>query len=242
MKKFLIGCASFIAIAAGSSIGANAANVTVTDVGFTGASVTVSGSINGNPINKSENSGLITLTTSGGPIIPVFCIDLFHNIGIGSQNPALPYTFGTIVADSSINPAGLGGNPLVAPIPGQIQTLANIGYYDYVHNLGSNDIYAALQGAIWTIEYNTNGNNLTVVGSPTINTLIATYQAYAVAHPAPYSVSLFPGADGQAFGSGQAFSPGVPEPATWAMMLLGFAGLGFAGYRRNQGDRVKLSA
>ena len=25
---------------------------------------------------------------------------------------------------------------------------------------------------------------------------------------------------------------GVPEPSTWAMMLIGFAGLGFAGYRR----------
>jgi hypothetical protein len=24
----------------------------------------------------------------------------------------------------------------------------------------------------------------------------------------------------------------VPEPATWAMMLLGFASLGFVGYRR----------
>ena len=26
----------------------------------------------------------------------------------------------------------------------------------------------------------------------------------------------------------------VPEPSTWAMMLVGFAGLGFAGYRRNK--------
>jgi hypothetical protein len=26
--------------------------------------------------------------------------------------------------------------------------------------------------------------------------------------------------------------PAIPEPSTWAMMLLGFAGLGFAGYRR----------
>jgi hypothetical protein len=25
---------------------------------------------------------------------------------------------------------------------------------------------------------------------------------------------------------------GVPEPATWAMMILGFLGIGFVGYRR----------
>ena len=28
--------------------------------------------------------------------------------------------------------------------------------------------------------------------------------------------------------------PPVPEPSTWAMMLIGFAGLGFAGYRRRR--------
>ena len=26
----------------------------------------------------------------------------------------------------------------------------------------------------------------------------------------------------------------IPEPSTWAMMLLGFAGLGFVGYRRSR--------
>jgi hypothetical protein len=116
-------------------------------------------------------------------------------------------------------------------VPGEIQTLANLGYADYVHGTGNADIYAGLQGAIWDIEYNQNGNNLTVTGSSTVNDLIASDIAYAVAHPAAYSISLFPGADGQAFGSGQGFSAGVPEPSTWAMMLLGFAGLGFAGYR-----------
>ena len=30
-------------------------------------------------------------------------------------------------------------------------------------------------------------------------------------------------------------TPGVPEPSTWALMLLGFAGLGLAGYRRSRG-------
>jgi hypothetical protein len=34
------------------------------------------------------------------------------------------------------------------------------------------------------------------------------------------------------------FSSGVPEPATWAMMLMGFAGLGFIGYRRAKTNGV----
>ena len=34
------------------------------------------------------------------------------------------------------------------------------------------------------------------------------------------------------FGVGsQVVTPGVPEPATWATMLIGFAGLSFLGYR-----------
>jgi hypothetical protein len=31
---------------------------------------------------------------------------------------------------------------------------------------------------------------------------------------------------------------GAPEPSTWAMLALGFAGLGFAGYRKARGQRV----
>jgi hypothetical protein len=33
----------------------------------------------------------------------------------------------------------------------------------------------------------------------------------------------------------------TPEPSTWAMLLLGFAGLGFAGYRKAQGGRIAPS-
>jgi hypothetical protein len=37
------------------------------------------------------------------------------------------------------------------------------------------------------------------------------------------------------FGRGQPIGA-VPEPSTWAMMLIGFAGLGFASYRRSRKD------
>jgi hypothetical protein len=41
---------------------------------------------------------------------------------------------------------------------------------------------------------------------------------------------------GLAFGgvtaAGLAVTPAVPEPSTWAMLLLGFAGIGFMAYRR----------
>jgi hypothetical protein len=34
------------------------------------------------------------------------------------------------------------------------------------------------------------------------------------------------------------FTPGAPEPSTWAMMLLGFAGMGFLGYRSAREPRA----
>jgi hypothetical protein len=38
--------------------------------------------------------------------------------------------------------------------------------------------------------------------------------------------------------SAASIPPSIPEPSTWAMLLLGFAGLGFAGYRKAQSGRI----
>jgi hypothetical protein len=35
---------------------------------------------------------------------------------------------------------------------------------------------------------------------------------------------------------------GVPEPSTWAMMLVGFAGLGFAAFRTRKSERAIVAA
>jgi PEP-CTERM motif len=36
-------------------------------------------------------------------------------------------------------------------------------------------------------------------------------------------------------------TPGVPEPSTWAMMILGFAGIGFMAYRRKSRGALRLA-
>jgi PEP-CTERM motif len=41
--------------------------------------------------------------------------------------------------------------------------------------------------------------------------------------------------------SGSVTSTPIPEPRTWAMMLLGFAGLGYAGYRRTRRATVTIA-
>jgi hypothetical protein len=42
-------------------------------------------------------------------------------------------------------------------------------------------------------------------------------------------------------GFGFTYNANIPEPATWAMMLTGFAGLGYAGYRRAVRGRAALA-
>jgi hypothetical protein len=37
------------------------------------------------------------------------------------------------------------------------------------------------------------------------------------------------------------FDMGTPEPSTWAMMALGFACLGYAGFRRNGKSKVAIA-
>jgi PEP-CTERM motif-containing protein len=43
-------------------------------------------------------------------------------------------------------------------------------------------------------------------------------------------------------GTGQVFTVSVPEPSTWALMLLGFAGVGLSALRRNAMRRRRAIA
>jgi hypothetical protein len=52
--------------------------------------------------------------------------------------------------------------------------------------------------------------------------------------------ALGPGSTGEIAGMGTTFGS-VPEPSTWAMMIIGFAGLAYAGFRKTKSVRA-LSA
>ena len=56
----------------------------------------------------------------------------------------------------------------------------------------------------------------------------ATNEAFTTLYSAPSDVSI----------RGVSFAPSVPEPSTWSMLLIGFAGLGFAGYRASRRSAV----
>ena len=150
--------------------------------------------------------------------------------------PALKARPAPVTTDSSdaSSPSGPGnGNPLSATVSGEIQTLADIGVSKYIYDstdplLG--DIETAIAGAIWTVEY-----DATVTSSNSeINALIASYVSYAEANPQTFSLGLFPDGDTEGFANTQGFVVGtpVPEPSTWAMALIGFAGLAYAAFRR----------
>jgi hypothetical protein len=57
----------------------------------------------------------------------------------------------------------------------------------------------------------------------------AAYTYYAFGASA---IAIAQGNADQEFGAVGALNPSVPEPSTWAMLLLGFAGIGFMAYRR----------
>ena len=61
---------------------------------------------------------------------------------------------------------------------------------------------------------------------------------------APFSMTegaaLVLRADGSVTGFNQAMQTGVPEPSTWAMLIIGFAGLAWAGLRRAKSARFAL--
>jgi hypothetical protein len=200
MKLFCTALlAGGILAAAGS---ASAASLVITDV-ETGnpdlANVTIAGY--GQPWTTP-----ILMTEQGGGTLVVFCDDLNHDVNVGGGQHLLYHT-GLVTVD------GLG-NPLSEAVSNEMGQLANIGKFDYA--TGNEDGAIAAQAAIWGIEYGAAVSS----SDPTIETdILADLQVKDNGRGYAFGIISDDGRQSQITG-------GVPEPATWAMMLSGFFGLG----------------
>ena len=176
-------------------------------------------------------AGLIHLTTTSGTV-DVWCVDL---------PDVFIQTGGTYDVGSSALLNGSPGVPsLTADQIGEIGALVEYGtplvYHPGLYT--SDQVAAAIQVAIWEIEY---GVNPPMIGGLKYSLPIGS--PFEASLAAQYLNNVGPGNPwSEYFGfkvlytdqttNNQTLLTTVPEPSTWAMMLLGFAGLGFAGYRR----------
>jgi hypothetical protein len=216
-----------VGLAMGLAAAGSAAADTVTGAGFYPTeSITYEGTIN--------NAGSGPFTRLTGPIqlnfdgsqtpVWVFCVDWNHNVGVGlGYQAAVDYTYNLapVKTDSTGVLSGTG-LPLSETVSGEIQTLVNLGVAAANSGAASDDQLAAFQAAIWDIEYGLtqNAGDASASEIATINADIA----YAQANPSnSYALAFYDPAGGS-----QALATTVPEPTTWALMLVGFGGLGGA--------------
>ena len=110
---------------------------------------------------------------------------------------------------------------------------------------------ASISGGLWSIDDNgtlvLNGDLLSTLNSPAYDSLNAfgTGAGDFVHGWNTLTMTVIAPTDNfyeAARLEGMVIGAGVPERSTWAMMLLGFAGLGYAGYRRAKSGRTILAA
>jgi hypothetical protein len=166
----------------------------------------------------SYYTGPIVLSTTVGSLT-VYCADLSHTI-----YPGTTYTY----AYGALTENGLGQS-LSQPLSNELGQIAEIGKNALAH--GNDDLAAAAQAAIWGLEYNitpTFANPLGAIASDYSGLLTTSYH-----NNGAWGEALIPVGEGWPVNpyATQQMVVGVPEPSTWAMMLAGFACLGFVGYR-----------
>jgi hypothetical protein len=215
--------------------GAQAETVDYTSYSFYGINVQLT-----TPASVSGGAGQITLQTTGQPTsLLAWCLDV-SNFLTGSGHYAVdPFTLSTVLT-------GLNGVPTTLS-QGTLNTISWLVHDGNAAVAGGATtlVSAEYQVAIWKTEYGSSFGMVDPGGSflSDVNGLIT---AAGDAAPLGFALSfLDPGlADNQTLvteSTDLSRTTPVPEPSTWALMILGFAGVGFMAYRRkNQGLAFRI--
>lgn len=220
-------------VLAAAAVPAAAIDLTLTSAGiYSPGTVVVTNPGPGAQSTMTDLASIVRFTaTRDGRAIDIlgFCIDLFHPITVGIDGQTrtnLNYVTAPLTTDSA------GGALSIAQVR-QIGGLAEIGF-GIARGNGPDKAarLAAIQQAIWTIEYPTLSF---AAGSPH-----AAQQGFVHEY-----LALAPGLSGPARTiyaadrSTQGFVvAGVPEPGTWAMLVVGFGLVGAATRRGKTVRRV----
>jgi hypothetical protein len=170
-------------------------------------------------VNGADAYSMPVTYTSGLKSLVEFCEDASHDVYLGAT-----YTLSSFTLTAANSLATIGYALTPAEI-GREGALVNYGEMLVKSGAADYDI-AGVQDAIWTVGGNivTPGNALQQLG---MNTALA----WSVGKSESVSSLYGPGA--------QLVSGAVPEPATWALMLIGFGVVGAAARHR---ARIAASA
>jgi hypothetical protein len=147
--------------------------------------------------------------------------------------PGITYSIDPLVATGYIYETG-SGNPNFASA--DLPSIGNPTPYDlYLWN-GTSFVFDTTLGADKVFDFGNGGvSEFEVLG-------IDPKLGIDPTNPTAFITGLtFEGA-GSFTGTMTPITTSIPEPSTWAMMLIGFAGLGYAGYRRARTGVVSRAA
>ena len=145
-----------------------------------------------------------------------------------------PYAFAPPIAPH-LAAASVGQTVRISVLDQAHAALAACADWVIVEGAGGSNAYSSgtiylevsKVGNVYTSAYSSNGINWTTLGSETNTTAYTEIGLFTLRQPW----------DGVALDSVASFdsfnvTSAVPEPSTWAMMILGFCGLGLMAYRR----------
>ena len=177
-------------------------------------------------------AGPITLTNDAHQSILVYCIDLYHTLTVPTT-----YTYATF-SQTAVETTHLGSGFQIDTA--RLAAIANWGFDQFALPTDDGKIAAAAaQLAIWAIEFGTTTTPLDPhLAASSLELTDFNIALGLSSYNDGKSIALLtPNTSSQIMITQVA---AVPEPATWAMMLLGFCSVGFMAYRRKSKPALRL--